>query len=441
MLLLLLVAGAAHAAFPGKNGAIAFEDESGQAKLKKINSDGTGEADVSPEQPAGRKPAWSPDGSKIVFTRSSGAPNFFTEIWVENADGTGQVQLTEGNQDQRPAFSGDGTKIVFVRDFDAIWVMNADGTDPHSVLALPPDQEASGPVFSPDSTKIAFTHNVFSPSFSIRIAVVNADGSGLVDLTPADEFGTDPDFSPNGQTLVYSRCSQGSEGCDVSWHIATIPVTGGAVTQVSFPPAFFDDFAPVYSPDGTQIAFYREEQQVISRAASARAAGDTVLHVMSATGAGVHAIGGSSASFPDWQPLAGGGGGGTAGKKGNSKLCRGVPVTIRTTNHDDVIIGTPGRDVVHGQGGDDIIRGMGGNDRLCGGRDKDHVYGGSGNDIIFGGDQIDFLFGQSGIDKIFGGTPDAPVHLFKDHCSGGRGHDSFRNCQRHKGFNKKFPQP
>ena len=196
----------------------------------------------------------------------------------------------------------------------------------------------------------------------------------------------------------------------------------------------------MFSPDGTQISFYREQQQIISRAGTARAAGDQILYVMGTGGGGLHAIGASTASaLPDWQPLHPASG--TAGKKKGSKLCRGVPVTIKSTNHDDVIIGTPGRDVVHGLRGDDVIKGMGGNDRLCGGRDTDHVYGGSGNDILFGGDQIDFMFGQAGVDKIFGGTPDAPVHLFKDHCSGGGGHDSFRNCQRRKGFDKKFPQP
>jgi len=143
MLASLLAAGSAQAAFPGQNGLIAFTESSGAAKLKKINPDGTGEADISPEQASGAQGAWSPDGTKIVFIRNSGAPSFFPEIWIENADGTGQTQLTAGNQDARPAFSGDGTKIVFVRNFNAIWVMNADGGNPHAVLTLPANQEAA----------------------------------------------------------------------------------------------------------------------------------------------------------------------------------------------------------------------------------------------------------------------------------------------------------
>src|SRR5438270_12332836 len=61
--------------------------------------------------PPGRAPAWSPDGSKIAFTRYGANAS---DIYVMNADGGGIVQLTNtpGNDDH-PAWSPDGSKIAF----------------------------------------------------------------------------------------------------------------------------------------------------------------------------------------------------------------------------------------------------------------------------------------------------------------------------------------
>jgi dipeptidyl aminopeptidase/acylaminoacyl peptidase len=84
------------------------------------------------------RPAWSPDGTKIAFM--SDRDGSF-EIFVMNADGSEQRQLTNGsriNCDRgctfplfNPSWSPDGTKIVFGSDRDGdseLYVMNADGS-------------------------------------------------------------------------------------------------------------------------------------------------------------------------------------------------------------------------------------------------------------------------------------------------------------------------
>jgi Tol biopolymer transport system component len=81
-------------------------------------------------------PDWSPDGTKIAY-QSYATGN--GDIYVMNADGTGQTRLTtDPAKELGAAWSPDGTKIAFLsfRDLPAarnVYIMNADGSDPHPV--------------------------------------------------------------------------------------------------------------------------------------------------------------------------------------------------------------------------------------------------------------------------------------------------------------------
>jgi len=82
--------------------------------------------------PSVSQPDWSPDAQKIAFTGD--IPGVSTHIYVVNANATGVVtQLTSAGQGLNfvPAYSPDGTKIAFTSNRDGnyeIYVMNADGT-------------------------------------------------------------------------------------------------------------------------------------------------------------------------------------------------------------------------------------------------------------------------------------------------------------------------
>lgn len=132
-------------------------------------------------------PRFSPDGTRIAFCRQLAAPAGSDEggngeIFVMEADGGGETQLTEAEGfDCLPAWSPDGSTIAFHRcggDGCEIWVMNADGTDQRALVADEFDNR--WPMWSPDGRYVAYT--------SVRggqtdIWIVNADGTGKRALT------------------------------------------------------------------------------------------------------------------------------------------------------------------------------------------------------------------------------------------------------------------
>ncbi len=135
-------------------------------------------------------PDWSPDGQKIVFTSHAVTDNpvnsATAEIYVINSDGTGKpTRLTNNTEEERaPAWSPDGKRIVFScrrggPDFE-ICVMNADGTGQVQLTDNDvPDLTSS---WSPDGKKIVF-HRRVGGRGQLQLFLMNADGTGEVQLT------------------------------------------------------------------------------------------------------------------------------------------------------------------------------------------------------------------------------------------------------------------
>lgn len=145
-------------------------------------------------------PDWSPVGQSIAFTAhdvGDEGPNYpnppfisnSAEIYVLNADGTGTPRrLTHNNEEERaPSWSPEGTRIVFScrigggsADFE-ICVMNADGS---GLVQLTDNSLPDlGATYSPDGQQILFQSTLVPGSGQPQLFAMNADGTGLRQLT------------------------------------------------------------------------------------------------------------------------------------------------------------------------------------------------------------------------------------------------------------------
>ncbi len=306
--LALLLPTAAHAAFPGQNGKIAF-NRSGD--IWTMNPDGSGVTQITTAAGNDLFPAWSPDGSQIAFQSNRDGDY---EIYVMNQDGSGATRLTNNSaSDQTPAWSPDGEKIAFfsTRDFadGEIYVMNRDGTSQTrlTVLNYPSGYEtsAASPAWSPDGTTIAYAQSqrigVAAPT---EIWAMNPDGSNKRSLDPhpyanpgtvqGSELFQDnkPSWSPDGGKIAFAsnRDHHSTPG------LYTMDGTGGGVMHVYSGDASTGNaaFFPVWSPDGTKIAFL----EVLDPFGS-----PTVrLSTINPDGTGPMPVA-TNVDSPDWQPI------------------------------------------------------------------------------------------------------------------------------------------
>jgi TolB protein len=298
------------AADPGvANGRIAFGTRAnGNFNIDTVMPDGSDLKAVTTGSGFHLCPDYTPDGQNIVFcANTSGA----FEIWTIKQNGGKPTQLTHfGGFVTFPDVSPNGRKIAFSGFLsepanDQIFVVNAATGGGVVQLTTCPDAHPwcfnSYPVWSPDGTSIAYSHadGFDADDFpeNEQIYVMNADGSNPHPITtgpaPKDQV---PDWSPDGSKIVYTVGYPGSGG------IWTINANGTGAHQLTgcaasdpAPCAGGDDWGTAWSPDGRKIVFLRDLTSL--------GIADRQVTVMNADGTGAHSISAPGLhAVPAWQP-------------------------------------------------------------------------------------------------------------------------------------------
>ncbi|HEV7902597.1 MAG TPA: hypothetical protein VGO96_02055, partial [Pyrinomonadaceae bacterium] len=195
-----------------------------------MNADGTNEVRLTEDLGQDNNPAWSPDGSKLVYAHTNydfccnnpmaGCACYlganYTLIYVMNADGSGQqnapeVLVSTGNaiiNDRQPAWSPDNSKIIYVHDlYTFSYQLGTDGESTRALYTINPDggemtifdetdpTTNTWPAWSPDALKVVYAsgYDAWNGTGNDDIFVANAHGARQpVQLTNSSGHDTKP---------------------------------------------------------------------------------------------------------------------------------------------------------------------------------------------------------------------------------------------------------
>jgi eukaryotic-like serine/threonine-protein kinase len=242
-------------------------------------------------------PRWSPDGRQIVYDAES-ADAKKRDIFIMNADGTGQVNLSShAADDYAPAWNPRGDRIAFISDRTGgalqIFFVRPDGSGLVNISRLHKNQpEEWDPAWSSDGR---YLYLVRKPNGPIRIwrwdpATPEIEPL-LATMLAGDYSESAPALSPRGDLIAYVRLVDGGRQiCVSSTDLDQRKQCDNPLTNLS------GNVDPAWSPDGRMIVFGTLRD------------GNEELYVMTVTGAGQRNITSSPSRDrqPDWQPVPGG---------------------------------------------------------------------------------------------------------------------------------------
>jgi Tol biopolymer transport system component len=196
----------------------------------------------------------SDDGRRLVYTDIVyDDQGYYTNdhTWVSSSDGTWPMVISSGKHIHEPSISPDGTKIAFqswLTEPPEICVMNIDGSNVVNLTnnALYDDY----PEWSPDGQQILYVSKESSSTLAVpKIYIMNADGSNRRQLSSDMGYETMPKWSPDGTKITFAS------GSFSTGLFSVCVMNADSTNKQTLTEANYDSEYPSWSPDGTKIFF------------------------------------------------------------------------------------------------------------------------------------------------------------------------------------------
>ena len=203
---------------------------------------------------------------------------YLNKVAKVHVTGSGRQDNGTTSNAGRIAFVSSRGGDLYTTNLD-IYVMNADGS---GIVQLTENSKRNDdPSWDPDGRRIAFNSDRDGDR---EIYVMNADGSGVVQLTENSARDAYPSWSPDGKRIAFASDRDGD------LEVYVMNADGGGVVQLTENSAA--DALPRWSPDGRRIAFISDRD------------GDFEIYVMNADGGGFVQLTENSArdTYPSWTP-------------------------------------------------------------------------------------------------------------------------------------------
>ena len=237
-------------------------------------------------------PRLHPDGKTVAYVLwhiDAEEREYRSAIWVAAVDGSSPPRrFTSGEKrDSSPRWSPDGSQLAFTSSrgeekTSQLYVISTEGGEARKLTDL--KEDPSDLAWSPDGSQIAFSSRVRDEAYEEeddrkrrprrftrlnykldnvgwtgdrrqQLFVVPADGSAEpTQLTDGDFEHSSPAWSPDGEKLAFVSALSDFWDIELASHVYVIDASGGEATQLTTETDGGCD-APVWAPDGSQIAF------------------------------------------------------------------------------------------------------------------------------------------------------------------------------------------
>jgi Tol biopolymer transport system component len=194
-------------------------------------------------------PRWMPDGRSVLFSSDR------TGVWqlweVSREGGEPRRVRTSPRLEWQADVSTDGRRLAFLTDVDgnpALWIADRSSGQARELLRHRGPDILGNPHWSPDGRQVVVSSNWEVKAH--KIYVVDAATGTERRVSPDDWGACEPRFSPDGRRVAYVRRRRATR--ERSAIVESDLVTGRDRTLVDWPALNYD---PVYSPDGSELAF------------------------------------------------------------------------------------------------------------------------------------------------------------------------------------------